>query len=260
MLLIKDIIDSISKRELWMELAKLDMKVRFTGTYFGVLWVLLGLLLKVGMISLVYSLVLNKPLKEYVLFLSIGVITWNYIASLVSTSTQTFLKGANYFRQMPMPHFVFVFQTVYRETIILLLYQIMAIPLILLYFGLAGIKLIWLWSLVGYFLIILNGIFAGAWLGWVATRYRDIQHLTSNLIMILFIVTPVLWPPPAGAENHIYFQINPFFHLLEVVRAPIINSVIPVTSLLVVAGLAVFNFFICALFYNKAKSRLVLWF
>lgn len=258
--LINDIQTSFRQYSLWSELAKLELKVRFRGTYFGVLWVLLALLLKVGMISLIYSLVLNKPLKEYVLFLSIGLLTWNYVSALVITSALSFLQARNYFQQMSMPHFIFVFQTVYRETLILLLYQVMAIPLILLYFGFSGIQAVWLWSLLGYFMIIVNGVFAGAWIGWVATRYRDVQHLISNLVMILFIVTPVLWPPPAGQENHVYFMLNPFYHLLEVVRAPIISSEIPVTSLLVVSGLALFNILICVLFYNKAKSRLVLWF
>ena len=159
-----------------------------------------------------------------------------------------------------MAHFIFVFQTVYRETIILLICQVLAIPLILFYFGFSGIQATWLWSLLGYVLIIINGVFASAWLGWVATRFRDVQHLVTNLIMILFIVTPVLWPPPEGLEGHIYFQINPFYHLLEVVRAPIINNTVPVTSLLVASGLAVFNFVICLIFYRLAKSRLVLWF
>ncbi|MCB1582664.1 MAG: ABC transporter permease [Marinicella sp.] len=256
----KDISDSIRKKRLWAELAKLELKVRFRGTYFGVIWVLLALVLKVGMISLVYSLVLHKPLKEYVLFLSIGVLTWNYISALVISSTLSFLKAVNYFNQMSMSHFIFVFQTVYRETLILLLYQLLAIPIILVYFGLSGVKSIWLWSLLGYLLIILNGVFAGAWLGWVATRYRDVQHLISNLVMILFIVTPVLWPPPSGYENHLYFQLNPFYHLLEIVRAPIINGVVPVLSFQVSIGLVFFNFLICVIFYKKAKDRLVLWF
>ncbi len=251
---------SLVKVQLWTELAKLDLKVKFRGTFFGVFWVLMALVMKVGIISVVWSLVLDKPLKEYVLFLSIGILTWNYIAALVLTSTTSFLKAANYFKQMNMPHFIFVFQTVYRETIILLIYQVMAIPLILFYFGFSGIKAVWLWSLLGYLLIIINGVLAGAWLGWVATRYRDVQHLAANLIMILFIVTPVLWPPPEGLEGHLYFQLNPFFHLLEVVRAPILNSVVPTVSLLVASGLAVMNFLICLIFYKVAKSRLVLWF
>lgn len=259
-LMIADFKSSLKKYTLWSELAKLELKVRFRGTYFGVLWVLMALVLKVGMISLVYSLVLNKPLKEYVLFLSIGVLTWNYISALIVTSTLSFLKAVNYFNQMNMPHFIFVFQTVYRETLILLLYQILAIPVILLYFGFEGISAIWLWSLLGYLIIVLNGIFAGAWLGWVATRFRDVQHLVSNLIMILFIVTPVLWPPPEGSENHLYFMLNPLYHLLEMVRAPIINDTVPVLSFQVSLGLLLFNIIICGIFYKKAKSRLVLWF
>lgn len=257
MQIIGDIKASLKKHALWKELAKMDLKVRFRGTYFGVLWVLLALAFKVIMISVVFSLVLNKPLKEYLLFLSIGLFTWNYISALLVASTQTFVKAVNYFNQMKMEHFIFVFQTVYRETIILMLYQILAIPLFVIYFG--GFKLIWLWSLLGYFLIILNGVFAGAWIGWAATRFRDIQQLTSNLVMILFIVTPVLFPLPIGNEHHIYFLVNPFFHLLEIVRAPVLDGEAPYISYIISFGLVIFNALICAIFYKRVKSQLVLW-
>ena len=256
---INDLKEGWKRKNLWKELAKLELKTQFNGTVFGVLWVLLALAIKVGMISVVYSMVLNKPLKQYVLFLSFGIITWDYISKLIQSGAVSFLKAKNYLQQMYLPQSVFVFQTIYKETIVFALYQILAIPLVIIFYGSKEMNIMWLWAIPGYILIIINAVFASFWLGWLVTRYRDFQQIISSVLTISFIISPVLWPPPAGAEKSIYFQLNPFFHILEVVRAPIVRGEVPVNSYIVVAMMALTSFLICAFLFNNVRKKLILW-
>lgn len=256
---ITDLKNGLGRRRLWIRLAELELKSRYQGAFVGVFWVILTLMLKVGMLSLVYSMVLDKDIKEYVLFLAIGVLTWNFISASIINSSSIFIKAGNFLQQMKLPHSIFVFQSIYKESVILLLYQLFAIPLVLLIKGFDFVSLVWAWALIGYMLIILNLFFASMWLGWLSVRFRDVQPFLSSLVMILFLITPVLWPPPEKFADSLYFVLNPFFHLLELIRAPILNNEVPYVSLIVSFGLLIFNILICALFYNKVKDRLVLW-
>ncbi|TDR23225.1 ABC-2 type transport system permease protein/lipopolysaccharide transport system permease protein [Marinicella litoralis] len=256
---ITDIKEGFKRRRLWKRLAVLELKSRYQGAFIGTSWILLTLILKVGMLSLVYSMVLQRDIKEYVLFLAIGVLTWNFISAAIISSGMVFSKGSSLMQQMKLPQSIFVFQNVYRETLILILYQLFAIPLLIALKGFAFISVLWLVALAGFVLIVLNAFFVNMWLGWLAVRYKDVQPFLGSVVLILFLVTPVLWPLPEKFNDSLLFLLNPFYHLLELIRAPVLNNEIPVLSFLVGIGCLLFNVVICIIFYPRVKNKLVLW-
>ncbi|WP_223789717.1 ABC transporter permease [Marinicella meishanensis] len=255
----KDIYQGFQRKRLWKKLAVLELKSRFQGAFIGAFWIVLALMIKVGMLSLIYSMVLEKDIKDYVLFLALGLLTWNFISAVIVTSGTIFRKAANFLQQMDLPHSIFVYQNVYREIVSLLMYQLFVLPLLVIIKGWDFVSWVWLWSFLGYLMIIANAFFVSMWLGWLSVRFRDIQSLLASVVMIIFLVTPILWPPPEQFAGSLYFQLNPFYHLLELIRSPILQGVVPVVSWYVSMGLLVFNVLTCGLFYRRVKHRLVLW-
>lgn len=254
-----DMVQGFKRSRLWKKLAVLELKARFQGAFIGSFWIVLALVIKVFMLSLVYSIVLDKDFKDYVMFLALGLLTWNFISAIIVTSGSVFKKSANFLQQMDLPHSIFVYQNVYREVVSLIMYQLFAIPLVIILKGWDFVGWVWLWALLGYCIIILNAVFVSMWLGWLSVRFRDINSLLGSLVMIIFLVTPILWPPPAEYAGSLYFQLNPFYHLLELIRAPILHGQVPVFSWYVSCGVLLFNMAVCMLFYRKVKDRLVLW-
>lgn len=257
---IQDLSAGLKQYRLWFTLAKLDLKARFRGTTFGTLWIVLAMAIKILAISIVYSYVLNKDFKNYLLFLSTGLIIWQYISSLLNTATITYLKASNFLQQMPMPLSLFAYQNIARETLVFVLYLALIIPILIF---VKGISLpqpkILLAAVTGFILLVLNGFFATMWLGWLTARFRDFQHVVTSLVQVAFLVSPVLWPPPESLRNHPLVLFNPFYHLLEIVRAPLLQGQIPWLSLQVATGLLLFSFLLDAFFYNRVKRQLVLW-
>jgi len=79
MSLFKDIKNGYSRKKLWKRLAVLELKSRYQGAVIGSFWIVLTLMLKVFMLSLVYTMVLDRDFTNYVMFLAIGILTWNFI-------------------------------------------------------------------------------------------------------------------------------------------------------------------------------------
>ncbi len=255
-----DLVAGLKQYRLWLTLAKLDLKARFRGTTFGTLWIVLAMAIKIMAISVVYSYVLNKDFKSYLLFLSTGLIIWQYISSILTSSTITYIKASNFLQQMPMPLSLFAYQNVARETLVFLLYLALIVPILLFVngFSLPPLSLV-LAIVFGFVLLVLNGLFATMWLGWLTARFRDFQHVVTSLIQVAFLVSPVLWPPPDSLRNHPLVLWNPFYHLLEIVRAPLLEHHIPWFSIKVVLGLLVFSILLDAVVYQRVKRQLVLW-
>jgi len=60
----------------------------------------------------------------------------------------------------------------------------------------------------------------------VNARFRDAGNIASMGVQIGFFVTPVLFPPELLLEHGraAVVQLNPFYHLLEVVRRPLLAA------------------------------------
>lgn len=256
---IRDLYTGLKRHRLWCELAKLELKSNYQGSVLGVSWIVLALMIKVGMLSIVYSMVLDKDFSEYILFLALGVLTWSFISSTIINSAMIFRKAANFLMQMKLEHSIFVLQNIYKESLILILYQLFAIPLVFVIKGESVVSLMWIWVFLGYIVIILIALFASFWIGWLSARYRDIQPVLNSMVMIIFLITPVLWPPPEKFSDSLYFQLNPFYHLLELIRSPIIDGVVPALSWAVASAILIINVVLSILIYPKIKNKLVLW-
>jgi ABC-type polysaccharide/polyol phosphate export permease len=58
-----------------------------------------------------------------------------------------------------------------------------------------------------------------------ATRFRDVQQTIAVSVQILFFLTPVFWAPASmQGKRSIILTLNPFAHLLELIRQPLLGS------------------------------------
>jgi ABC-type polysaccharide/polyol phosphate export permease len=59
-----------------------------------------------------------------------------------------------------------------------------------------------------------------------ATRFRDIYQSIQFGSQILFFLTPVFWTPAQmQGKRSIILTLNPFAHLLELIRQPVLGHV-----------------------------------
>jgi len=108
-------------------------------------------------------------------------------------------------------------------------------------------------------LVMLNQIWLAIVIGTVATRFRDTVQLVATAVQISMFVTPIMWPLSAIPDARIIADINPFFHLIELVRAPLLGSAAAPLSWFVVVAMCVVGYGLAALALTRAGRRLVYW-
>jgi ABC-type polysaccharide/polyol phosphate export permease len=97
-------------------------------------------------------------------------------------------------------------------------------------------------------------------LGIASARFRDIMFLTGFLMQMAFFVTPVFWRPDQMAPSRrIIAEANPFWHMLEIVREPLLGRMPDpqhwVVCFALAGGLSVVSLIVLALF----RKRVVFW-
>lgn len=198
------------------------MRYRRSALGFG--WIFLNLTLFIFAVGLVYSKLLGQNMREFLPFLTIGLVGWGYITSSIVEGGNAFVASEGYIKQIGLPIYVYVFRFFVSITATLLI----SIPAYLIIAFIYSVKFGWgvLWVLPGILLLSMTSFLMIAIFAHLHARFRDIGHLASLGLQVMFFVTPVLWPAEMLSKGGMRWiiDINPLYHLLELIRRPLLMS------------------------------------
>jgi ABC-type polysaccharide/polyol phosphate export permease len=199
-----------------------DIKMRYRGSLLGPFWLTISMGIMIAAMGLIYARLFNMEVTHYLPFLTVGLVVWNFVSTVIIEGCQTFLSAHNIITQVRMPFSVHAWRSVYRNLIVLA-HNAVIVPLVLLFFSVpVG------WSVVlivpALAVLTINGIWVSILLGMISARYRDVPPIVTNFVQVLFFVTPVFWPPEALGVWKQALPLNPLFAAIDVVRAPLLGS------------------------------------
>ncbi|QNT78209.1 ABC transporter permease [Entomobacter blattae] len=70
-----------------------------------------------------------------------------------------------------------------------------------------------------------DAFFLCLFLGTLGARYRDVSPMIASILPILFFMTPMIWKPDLIYLGRQYMLLNPFFPLIEIMRAPLMGEI-----------------------------------
>jgi ABC-type polysaccharide/polyol phosphate export permease len=152
---------------------------------------------------------------------------------------------------------VFIYKTLVKNAIVYMHYFAVYALVLLIYSIPVTPHMLLL--LPGLAIVELNGLWVVALLGVICTRFRDVQQMISSLVVLLFFITPVFWPSQLIAEYREIIVFNPFYHLLELMRAPLLGHAPEPLSWLVGLGIAVAGMAVTLPVFARFRSRIVFW-
>ena len=114
-------------------------------------------------------------------------------------------------------------------------------------------------ALPGLLLLCLNGIWAGLLLGIVSARFRDVPPIVTSVVRICFFVTPIIWMPELLPARTLVLDANPFFHLVEVVRAPLLGQMPGLASWIAVLVMTAAGWLVTFAFFRRYRRRIAYW-
>ncbi|MDP4589678.1 MAG: ABC transporter permease, partial [Burkholderiaceae bacterium] len=152
-----------------------------------------------------------------------------------------------------------VMRVIWRNAVILA-HNVVIIPILFLVF-LKPLGLVAFLAIPGLLLSTLTLAWVALLAGVLCTRYRDLTQIVASVLQIAFYITPIIWMPSllSGRRSFVFLEMNPFYHLIEVVRAPLLGSAPTMTNWAVSIGLAVVGWIVTLWVYGKYKNRISYW-
>ncbi|MDH3288406.1 MAG: ABC transporter permease [Betaproteobacteria bacterium] len=254
---VEDVAGGLATTHLWALLGWHDIRQRYRRSVLGPFWLTISSAIMVGTMGILYAKLFNQDIARYMPYLAIGLIVWQFIATVINESCTVFTKSDKMIKQIRLPLMTHVCRMLWRNVLIFA-HNAVIIVVVTLFFlnvSLAGALL----SVVGLVGLILNCIWVGLLIGVLCTRFRDVPPIVASLVQIAFFLTPILWYPELLGNRIALVKANPFFHAIEAIRGPIIGTASYMDSLLFLYALFLVGAPLTLLFFARYRPRVPYW-
>ena len=243
----------------WGTLAWADTKFRYRRTTLGPMWITVSLAATIFSVGILYGTIFGGDLSQYLPYFAVGMIVWTYLSSSITEGCLIFIQASSLITSIPVP-------------LVLNVYRMLAGALIVLAHNAVLIGFVWLifpWPIGWVTLLAIPALALDtlALLGIiltcaiVCTRFRDLHQIVSNVLQLLFFLTPIMWLPSSlrGEQLKFFIHLNPFYYLIEVVRSPVLGIAPDITVWIVVALIALAMLAMGTSFYVHFRHRVAFW-
>ena len=253
---LRDLRASAERLDLAWSLAWHDVVSRYRGSILGPLWITLSMGVMVVGIGVLWGGLFHEPIHSFIPFVAVGIVFFGVVTSTINEGCDTFVQAAGMLSQTSLPMFTFVWRTVLRN-LINLAHHIAIVGAVLVYGG--------LWAHANYAGAALGVVFMVANVAWVSmlvavisARFRDIPQAVASVTQAAAIMTPVFWlPDRIPAQYHWLLDFNPFYHLLEAIRAPLLGRPVAAHTYAVLAAMAAGGWALTFWLFARTRRRIV---
>jgi ABC-2 type transport system permease protein/lipopolysaccharide transport system permease protein len=256
-LAVADFARAIALWRLWVSMGWQDIKQRYRRSMLGPFWLTLSMAITIGALGFLYGQLFGIELAIYLPFLTLGFIIWGFISSIITDGCSSLIAAEGFIRQVRLPFMLHALRCVWRNLIMLAHNAVVFIPVVIIFQIWPGWPI--LLVIPGMVLLTINAVWVTLLLGAVCARFRDIPPIAASLVQVAFFLTPIIWMPELLRERVMFAEANPFYHFVEILRAPLLGIVPQMQTYNVVIGVTVVGWAVTWLFFRRFRCRLAYW-
>ena len=259
---VADLTEGLSRHQLWLHLGWQDIKQRYRRSLLGPIWITIATGTTAVAMGGLYSKLFHLQLSVHLPYVTLGLIIWGLISASILEGADVFVANEGLIKQLPTPLSVHVYRMVWRQALLFAHNIVIYVIIAMIY------PKPWSWAdlsvIPALALIMLNCIWASLVFGIIGTRFRDIAPLLNSVVQLLFFMTPIIWNAQTLAQQGAsrwgkIVELNPLFHYLDIVRAPLLGAPQELRHWIVVIVLTVIGWILAAFAMRQYRSRVPYW-
>lgn len=212
-------------RYFWVHLSLSDLRSRWRRSFFGILWTVIQPLGMTLLLSIVFGRIFKTEITEYAPYILSGMIVWEFISATAIGGSLSFVQADAYIKQCHHPLAIYTLRTVLVNLMVLMLASLSLIMWVLIVMP-QNFGWPWLAALTIYPIVVLLAWPLATLLAYIATRFRDLPHALGLVLQAMWFVSPIYFEAKVfrGGELHGLVDYNPIYHMLEIIRAPLLHG------------------------------------
>ncbi len=218
-------------RYFWWHLSMSDLRARWRRSFFGVFWSILQPLGLTLLLSLVFSNIFGSTLGAYAPYILSGMIIWEYVTTTVIGGASAFVQAAPYIKQTRHPLAIYTLRNVLTGLCVLGMASTALIIWVLVVFP-ENLSWSWLAALTIFPILAMTAWPWATLMAYIGTRFRDLPHALGLVMQAMWFVSPIYFETSVFRKGnlHVLLDYNPIYHLLQIVRAPLLHGEWPTAA------------------------------
>ncbi|MFA5407234.1 MAG: ABC transporter permease [Bacilli bacterium] len=247
--------DLYQYRELLKTNIQKEIRGKYKGAWLGVLWSYLNPLLMLVVYSVVFSKIMRIQIPNYTMFLFTALIPWTFFTTTVSQGALSIVTNGNLLKKVFFPREIIPISVVTSNAI-----NFLISCLIMLFFvfitglGVSWYILLFPVILIAQYILLLGITFI---LSSVTVYARDLEHIISVLLMVLFYGTPIVYSMdmvPASMKSLLI--LNPMTPIINAYRDILFYKQMPnIVDLGIIISVALLIFYIGLAIFRKLQRN-----
>ena len=240
-------------------LAVQDLQLSYRRSTLGPFWLTISSAVQIATIGVVFSTIFKSDIAIYVPYLATSLLVFTFITSFLNESNTSFIQAEGMIRQMHFAPSMYIGRTLIRN-VLGFAHNLVILPIAFLVLGTPW-SIGMLMAIPGFLLVLLNLWWLGHLFALISLRFRDFPPIFGSIITVAFYATPVMWfsDQVPGGESNLLVSLNPLFHLLSIVRSPLLGELASQTSWVVSAMMAMIGSAAVVVLYQRYQHKIAFW-
>lgn len=224
--ILSQVVEAFAEFGKWWRIALFSLKRQYTTTMLGPLWLFVPNFVFIAIVGAVYSSAFDVSGLRYFAYVAFGYVIWVFILESFGRGGNLFVAEYGRFSQIRTNLFGIVLKELIARGIILVVNLLICVAALGIAEGSLRDPTV---ALGGLLLLLVNSFMLSYWLSAVSARFRDIVPVVASIMRLMFFVTPIFWFAENFREGlRIWLlHVNPFYHLMELVRGPLLDGTVP---------------------------------
>lgn len=252
---LRDLRQSYERFGLAWALGRHDVVSRYRGSILGPFWITISMGLMVLGIGYLYAQLFDIKVKDFMPHVALGIVFFGMISTIITEGCDTFILAKHMLSQTALPMFTFLWRTIIRNLLNLAHHMLIIVGVMIYYdhWRQANAPV----AFLGLILLVVNASWISMLVAILSARFRDIPPIVASAMQFAMFMTPVFWTAERFPSRHALLVLNPFNHMLDVVRAPLLGNATDPISWLLLLGLAVAGWGLTFTIFAITRRRIV---
>jgi lipopolysaccharide transport system permease protein len=248
---------ALKSHEQWLYMANKDIQLRYRRSVIGPWWVTISTSIMIIMLGFLFSEIFGQTIDTYLPYFAVGLVVWNWMNGQISDAAGGFLQFQAIIKEFKLPFPIFTLRLNMRQLIILA-HNSIIIVFVVLFIG-QGLSWKTIIAIPSLILIQMNLTLLSIVITIFCSRYQDMTQVINVFTQILFFFTPVLWQVDILKNRMYVAEMNPIYHWIEMIRAPLLGQLPSLNNCLWSVASLIFLLLISTYFLGRYRSRIVYW-
>lgn len=239
-------------------LAKTDLKMRYQGSWLGIVWVFLKPLATFLVLNFVFLHLFFRGTPNYSIKLLMGIVLWSFFSEATMVGMTSLISKSHILKKIFIPKWIIIVSATIHSA--MAFFFNLVILFIFLYAynihpGLLHVMLFLVYVLLIYGISLTFSFVAAP----LFIRVRDMNQIWEVLLQVLFYASPIIYPiasVPPHVQTILY--LNPMTLLIEHSKVALIDhGIARIDHLLIFIAIFIVCFTASIWYLKKASKNLI---